>query len=232
MTEAMQPECERVEERRGMLRAIAESARDAAGHTGRPVLDARVLEAVVRVPRHEFVPPALQDSAYANVALPIGHGQTISQPFIVALMTDLAAPGPDAAVLEVGTGCGYQTAVLAELARKVWSIELVAELAESAAARLERLGYANAVVRTGDGADGWPEHAPFDAILVTAAPDHVPPALVEQLAVGGCMVLPLGDWNQDLVRLRKTEQGVERETLLPVRFVPMRGAAERESPAD
>ena len=189
----------------------------------RGIKDARVLAAMRKVPRHEFVPDALVASAYDDGALPIGHAQTISQPYIVALMTELAALGPGAKVLEVGTGSGYQAAVLAEVAKDVYSIEIVEPLGRRAEATLRRLGYERVHVRTGDGYRGWPEAAPFDAILVTAAPDHVPPALLEQLAVGGRLVIPVGgSGEQELWVYTRTEHGVERRHLLPVRFVPLR----------
>jgi protein-L-isoaspartate(D-aspartate) O-methyltransferase len=194
----------------------------------RGVRDARVLAAMGRVPRHELVPAELQGEAYDDRPLPIGHGQTISQPYIVAAMTEALHLGGDERVLEVGTGSGYQAAVLAELAREVYTIEIVAPLAERARRDLERLGYANVQVRQGDGYRGWPEHAPFDAIVVTAAPDHVPEPLVAQLALGGRLVLPLGgSFAQELVLLTRGADGVTRQELLPVRFVPMTGEAER-----
>ena len=193
----------------------------------RGVRDPRVLEALRAVPRHEFVPPEQRMHAYEDRPLPIGEGQTISQPYIVAVMTELLALEGSERVLEIGTGSGYQAAVLGRLAREVYSIEIVPELAARAAKDLERLGYANVHVRQGDGYRGWPEHAPFDAILVTAAPGHVPEPLVEQLALGGRMVLPLGGVFQDLVRVTRGAEGVRQERLLGVRFVPMTGEAER-----
>jgi protein-L-isoaspartate(D-aspartate) O-methyltransferase len=193
----------------------------------RDIRDPRVLDAMRRVPRHELVPESLRDQAYQDRALPIGLGQTISQPYVVAFMSQAAEIHEGDKVLEIGTGSGYQAAVLVAMGARVYTIEYLPELAERARRDLARIGYAPAGARAGDGYGGWPEQAPFDAILVTAAPDHVPPALVEQLAVGGRMVLPVGSWSQDLVRLRKTERGIEREVLLPVRFVPMRGEAER-----
>jgi len=194
----------------------------------RGVRDPRVLEAMRKVPRHELVPPELRGEAYDDRPLPIGHGQTISQPYIVAAMTEALRLAGDERVLEVGTGSGYQAAVLAELAREVYSIEIVAPLAERARRDLARLGYANVQVRQGDGYRGWPEHAPFDAIVVTAAPDHVPEPLLAQLAPGGRLVLPLGgSFAQELVLLTRGADGVTRQELLPVRFVPMTGEAER-----
>lgn len=193
----------------------------------RGVRDPRVLAAMRKVPRHVFVPLKFQSLAYTDSPLPIGYDQTISEPYIVAYMTEALELKPRARVLEVGTGSGYQAAVLAELAREVYSIEIVEPLAKEAAERLRRLGYSNVHVRTGDGYRGWPEAAPFDAIIVTAAPSHVPPPLLEQLREGGRLVLPLGRFAQDLVRIRKTPQGLQRESLLPVLFVPMVGEAEK-----
>jgi len=183
--------------------------------------DPRVLEAVRRVPRHEFVAPRLREQAYDDRPLSIGHGQTISQPYVVAAMTELAAVGPESRVLEVGTGSGYQAALLAELAGEVFTIEIVEPLAERARETLARLGYTNVHVRHGDGYAGWPEEAPFDAIVVTAAPPEVPPALREQLAVGGRLVIPVGrDW-QELEVHTRTAEGWEVREVFPVRFVPM-----------
>jgi protein-L-isoaspartate(D-aspartate) O-methyltransferase len=193
----------------------------------RDVRDPRVLAAMRKVPRHLFVPPDEQASAYIDSPLPIGYGQTISQPYIVAFMTDALELNPRDRVLEIGTGSGYQAAVLAELAREVYTIEIVEPLAKEAEERLRRLQYANVHARVGDGYRGWPEEAPFDAIMVTAAPDHVPPPLVEQLRDGGRLVLPVGRWDQELIRLRRTGKGITREALLPVRFVPMTGEAEK-----
>jgi len=192
----------------------------------RGIRDARVLEAMRRVPRHELVPAELRERAYQDRALPIGHDQTISQPYIVAVMSEALALRPGDRVLEVGTGSGYQAAVLAELCSEVYTIEIVPELAARARTDLTRLGYQNVRVRQGDGYRGWPEYAPFDAVLVAAAPDHVPEALVEQLALGGRLVIPVGGPAQELVLLTRTEEGVERQTLMPVLFVPMRGEAE------
>jgi protein-L-isoaspartate(D-aspartate) O-methyltransferase len=193
----------------------------------RGVRDARVLAAMRKVPRHLFVPAEEQGEAYNDYPLAIGHGQTISQPYIVAYMTDALELKPRDRVLEIGTGSGYQAAILAELVAEVYSIEIVEPLAKEAEARLRRLGYSKVQVRAGDGYRGWPEAAPFDAIIVTAAPSHVPQPLVDQLREGGRMVLPLGSWEQDLVRLRRTREGILREYLLPVRFVPMTGEAEK-----
>jgi protein-L-isoaspartate(D-aspartate) O-methyltransferase len=190
----------------------------------RGVRDGRVLAAMRAVPRHEFVPAAARAKAYDDEPLPIGGGQTISQPYIVAVMTELAAVGPGDRVLEIGTGSGYQAAVLAELTREVYTIEIDAELARTAAARLARLGYGRVHVRTGDGRRGWPEAAPFDAILVTAAASAVPPALVEQLAGGGRLVAPVGQGEDQVLEVhRRTPEGIRVERHLDVRFVPLVG---------
>jgi protein-L-isoaspartate(D-aspartate) O-methyltransferase len=189
----------------------------------RAVHDERVLAAMRRVPRHRFVPAEERAHAYADRPLPIGFGQTISQPYIVAVMSEALALQGHERVLEVGCGSGYQAAVLGELAREVWTIEIVTPLAERAARTLAELGHANVHVKAGDGYLGWPEHAPFDAILVAAASERVPQPLVDQLAVGGRMILPLGSEEQELVLLRKTPAGLERESILPVRFVPLTG---------
>jgi len=189
----------------------------------RGIHDERVLDAMRRVPRHRFVPAEHQRAAYGDRPLPIGWGQTISQPYIVAFMTEALQIAPDDVVLESGTGSGYQAAVLGELAREVYSIELVPELAERARHTLDALGYLHVRTRTGDGYAGWPEHAPYSKIIVTAAPEAVPPALVEQLAIGGTMILPVGPdgGHQELRILTKTAEGVTTERSLPVRFVPM-----------
>jgi len=194
---------------------------------GRGIRDPRVLEALRKVPRHRFVPPGMEAFAYEDSPLPIGLGQTISQPYVVAFMTEALELKPSDRVLEIGTGSGYQAAILSLLAREVYSIEIVEQLGKQAEARLQQMGYANVRVRIGNGYDGWPEAAPFDAIIVTAAPPDVPSALVAQLGPGGRMVVPVGrDW-QDLIRLRRTASGLERESLLPVRFVPMVHEGER-----
>lgn len=195
---------------------------------GRGIEDARVLDAMRRVPRHQFVPDALAAQAYLDQPLPIGHEQTISQPYIVALMTQLAQVGPDDRVLEIGTGSGYQTAVLAELAAEVHSIEIVTPLATRAALLLRRLGYANFAVRSGDGYAGWPEHAPFDAIVVTAASERVPAPLLDQLRAGGRMVIPVGPMHavQGLRVIDKRADGsLDERVVAPVRFVPLTGEA-------
>jgi protein-L-isoaspartate(D-aspartate) O-methyltransferase len=198
----------------------------------RGVEDSLVLAAMRSVPRHLFVPPDLVGVAYTDGPLPIGLGQTISQPYIVALMTELAELEGGETVLEVGTGSGYQAAVLAEIADTVYTIEIVEPLAVTAAARLDSLGYENVVVRAGDGYQGWAEHAPFDAVIVTAAPDHVPGPLVEQLRVGGRLVIPVGDAYQELLQITKTETGVVERRVIAVRFVPMTGEAERRGGGD
>jgi protein-L-isoaspartate(D-aspartate) O-methyltransferase len=187
----------------------------------RGVRDSRVLAALRRVPRERFVLPDATALAYRDSPLTIGHGQTISQPYIVAVMSEAAAIEPDDVVLEIGTGSAYQAAVLGELARQVFSIEVIPELATRAAATLKELGYANVTVRLGDGYAGWPEHAPFDAIIVTAAPPEVPPALKSQLKVGGRLVVPVGVGDQELLVIERTADGFSEKRLMAVRFVPM-----------
>jgi len=217
---AAPPESQRAQ----MVRAVERMAAQAGAETGRPVLERRVLAALGRVPRHEFVPRAVRHLAYRNRALPIGAGQTISQPYIVALMSDLLQVAPGARVLEVGTGSGYQAAVLAEMRVRVFSIEIVESLARDAAARLARLGYDQVTVRAGDGYHGWAEHAPFDGIVVTAAAPHLPQPLIDQLAPGARMVIPVGpqDGAQRLLVIEKSHDGtVGTREVLPVRFVPL-----------
>jgi len=207
-----------------MVEHIAELTRETRLETGRATLSERVMSAMSKVPRHEFVPAWERSSAYADRPLPIGHGQTISQPFIVALMTDLADIRPEDRVLEVGTGCGYQAAVLAELARAVYTVEIVEPLGREAAERLARLGYENVTTKVGDGYQGWREHAPFDAIVVTAAPREVPQPLIDQLKPGGKLVVPVGGQVsvQSLLVLEKASDGsVRRREVLGVRFVPL-----------
>ena len=192
----------------------------------RDVRDTATLRAMLAVPRHEFVPAELRANAYADFPLPIGHGQTISQPYIVAFMTAQLRLTPRSRVLEVGTGSGYQAAVLAEIAGEVYTIEILPPLAQEAAARLQRLGYGRVHVRTGDGYNGWPEAAPFDAVIVTAAAGFVPPPLVEQLRPGGRMVIPVGEVGgvQELMLVEKAADGrTTTRTLIPVRFVPLTG---------
>ena len=188
----------------------------------RGVHHAAVLQAMRTVPRHRFVPRGQRRHAYADRPLPIGNGQTISQPYIVALMTAVLAPGPQKRVLEVGTGSGYQAAVLAELCRDIYSIEIIPELGQRAEKTLAELGYGNIHVRIGDGYQGWPEAAPFDAIIVTCSPTHIPRPLEEQLAEGGLMVIPVGERGaQELVLLKKINGRIRQENIIPVRFVPM-----------
>jgi protein-L-isoaspartate(D-aspartate) O-methyltransferase len=189
----------------------------------RGIRDPRVLEAMLTVPRHLFVPDNRRADAYSDSPLPIGYNQTISQPYIVAFMTQALEVGADDLVLEIGTGSGYQAAVLGTLVRQVYTIEIVAPLAERARRTLTELGYRNVEVRTGNGYFGWPEHAPFDRIMVTAAPDEVPNALVEQLKIGGLIVIPIGTVNQELRVLRRTPSGLELLRTLGVQFVPMTG---------
>ena len=208
---------------------IEAEAKATAAYTDRKAFSAAVMAAIGKVPRNEFVPASQVPSAYINAALPIGHGQTISQPYIVALMTDLLDLGETSIVLEIGTGSGYQTAVLAEIAKQVYSIEVVQELADEATERLKRLGYANVAIRSGDGYDGWPEHAPFDGILVTAATPDVPPALIEQLKLGGRMAIPVGNriLGEDLMVIEKDQAGeIHERSVLPVAFVPFTRAAQ------
>jgi protein-L-isoaspartate(D-aspartate) O-methyltransferase len=211
-------------ERAALLREIAAMARDTGAETGRPVFSERVMAAMAKVPRHRFVGPTWGALAYANRPLPIGHGQTISQPYIVALMTELLDARPGDTILEIGTGSGYQAAVLAELVRAVYSIEIVEPVGRNAEALLRQLGYANITTRIGDGYDGWAERAPFDGIIVTAAAPHVPPALVAQLKPGGRMVIPLGGEGEVQllqVMVKQADGSVSIQGKLPVRFVPL-----------
>ena len=211
---------DRTPERHAMVEAIEHMALSIGG--GVDHIDPRVLAALRSVPRHEFVPRELSHMAYSNRPLPIGLGQTISQPFIVALMTDLLQVKPSDRVLEIGTGSGYQAAVLSLLVREVYSIEIVAELGKSAALTLSRLGYASVTTRIGDGYQGWEEHAPYDAIIVTAAPNHVPPALIAQLKPGGRLVIPVGEMFQELMVIVKAADGTTTSRrVVPVRFVPL-----------
>lgn len=194
---------------------------------GRGISNSAVIAAMRKVPRHELVPANVRSSAYDDQPLPIGHGQTISQPYIVAFMTQELAPKPGDKVLEVGTGSGYQAAVLAEMGVQVYTIEIVRELAERAAADLKRLGYTNVHIRVGDGYQGWPEAAPFDAVIVTCAPHNIPMPLTRQLKEGGRMVIPVGGpWNQELQLLGKDGGRMVRKEVMPVRFVPMTGEAQ------
>jgi protein-L-isoaspartate(D-aspartate) O-methyltransferase len=190
---------------------------------GRDITDKRVLQVMRDVPRHEFVPAAFRAAAYMDCPVPIGSGQTISQPFIVAFMTEKLEPKPTDRVLEIGTGSGYQAAILSRLVKEVYTIEIVAPLAEQAAATLKRVQCDNVHVKAGDGYRGWPEFAPFDAIIVTCAPDEIPAPLIEQLAEGGRMIIPVGTigTGQDLYLLEKKGKNVTQRAVLPVRFVPM-----------
>jgi protein-L-isoaspartate(D-aspartate) O-methyltransferase len=217
-------EAELAAERRAMVETIQAHARDTRSAVGAGGIAPEVLEVMASVPRHLFVPEPYRDEAYLDRPVPIGYGQTISQPFIVALMTDLLEVGPDDVVLEIGTGSGYQAAVLSPLVERVCTIEIIPELGRAAAERLDRLGYDNVEVRVADGYFGWPECGPFDAIVVTAAADHVPPPLVEQLKPGGRMAIPVGGAFaiQHLTLVEKTPEGrVRAQQLLPVRFVPL-----------
>ena len=210
-----------------MLREIEDDVRLTSRALGREKLDPRVLQALGSVPRHALVPGDVVDAAYENRPLPIGHGQTISQPYIVAIMTDLLDTGPDSRVLEIGTGSGYQAAVLAELVAQVYTMEIIEPLGERARRQLDELGYDNITVRIGDGYHGWEEHAPFDGIVVTAAASHVPPPLIRQLKPGGRMIIPVGSrfLVQQLVLVEKDAKGkVVTRQILPVRFVPLTGS--------
>lgn len=216
---AVAGQSERHDQRLAMVRGQIEE---------RDVSDPRVLEAMRSVPRHLFVPEELRESAYGDHPLPIGHGQTISQPYIVAVMTELLEPRPAHKVLEIGTGSGYQAAVLSGLVDHVYTIEIVAPLAKQAKKTLGSLGYDNVTVIAGDGYRGYPDEAPFDGIIVTAAPDEVPRPLLEQLRVGAKLVIPVGEWLQELEVIERTETGFETRTVFPVRFVPMTGEAEKK----
>jgi len=200
---------------------------------GRAALDARVIDVMAKIPREEFVPVELRPYAYLNRPLPVGCGKTISQPFIIALMTDLLEPQAGDVVLEVGTGVGYQAAILAELVQQVYSVEIIDELAQHAKRRLMRLGYRNIEVRTGNGYYGWPEHAPFDKIIVTAAPDLIPPPLLAQLKPGGRMVIPAGiPDEQQLMLVEKAENGtLATSNILPVRFSELEGDSDYQGAA-
>jgi len=212
--------------RRALVAAIEENVRETGRYIGRDSMDPRVMAVIAEVPRHEFVPEDQRPFAYENRPLPIGYGQTISQPYIVALMTDLLRPKAEDRVLEIGTGSGYQAAVLARLVKTVYTIEIIAELGQQAAQRLQRLGYENVTVRTADGYFGWEEEAPFDGIVVTAAADHIPPPLIRQLKPGGRMVIPVGSrfMVQQLVLVEKDAEGTTTtRQILPVLFVPLTG---------
>ncbi len=223
---AVAGESELARDRAQMIEVIAAHARRGYSRALAPEISAAVLEVMGRVPRHDFVPEKLRDIAYTDRPLPIGHGQTISQPYIVALTTHLLRPAAGQVVFELGTGSGYQAAVLAALGLEVYTVEIVPGLGKAAAGRLERLGYRGAHVKVGDGYYGWPEHGPFDAIVVTAAASHVPPPLIRQLKPGGRMVIPVGEPYrvQQLVLVTKADDGsVQTRQLLPVRFVPLTG---------
>jgi protein-L-isoaspartate(D-aspartate) O-methyltransferase len=212
--------------RAGLIELIEQDVRRTSVYLDKQALDPRVMEAMATVPRHEFVPERERRHAYRNRPLPIGYGQTISQPYIVAIMTDLVKPAPGHRVLELGTGSGYQAAVLSGLVREVYSIEIIEPLGKRAGKVLAQLGYDNVEVRIGDGYYGWEEHAPFDAIVVTAAGDHIPPPLIAQLKPGGRMVIPVGSrfLTQQLLVVEKTRDGtVTTRQILPVRFVPLTG---------
>jgi protein-L-isoaspartate(D-aspartate) O-methyltransferase len=212
--------------RKGMVKEIEADVKFTSKRIGKKALEGHVMEAMGKVPRHEFVPAHLRRSAYKNRPLPIGYGQTISQPYIVALMTDLLDVDEDDVVLEIGTGSGYQAAILAELVEKVYTIEIVRELGEQAKGRLKRLGYHNVEVRVGDGYYGWEEHAPFDGIIVTAAASHIPPPLTKQLKPGGRMIIPVGSpfMTQQLMLVKKEKDGtIKTKQVLPVIFVPLTG---------
>jgi len=211
-------------QRERMVAEVQAMYAETRAETGLAAMSAAVRAALGKVARHRLVPPGQAGAAYRNHPLPIGSGQTISQPYIVALSTDLLQPTQDDVVLEVGTGSGYQAAVLAEVVRQVYSIEVVESLGRSAAARLAELGYRNVEVRVGDGYQGWPEKAPFDGILVTAAAPHVPPALVAQLKTGGRMVIPVGgsdDIQYLKVLTKRADGGYDEKRVIPVRFVPL-----------
>ncbi|MBS1171570.1 MAG: protein-L-isoaspartate O-methyltransferase [Proteobacteria bacterium] len=213
--------------RQKMVEQIAAIARVMGGSTDGGTLDPRVMATMAAVPRHEFVPAEQKPHAYDDRPLPIGHGQTISQPYMVAAMTDLMKPKPDHVVLEIGTGSGYQAAVLAGLVREVYTIEIVDALARQAAARLTRLGYGNVTTKSGDGYYGWPEHGPYDSIMVTAASSHIPPPLLRQLKPGGRMVIPIGApfMTQQLMLVEKNADGtVTTRQMMAVRFVPLTGS--------
>lgn len=214
---------------RKMLQTIEREARVTAPLTGRPTFDPLVMEALEQVPRDAFVPPGMLDQAFDNGPLPIGQGQTISQPYIVALMTDLLDPQPTQTILEIGTGSGYQAAVLSQLVQQVYSLEIIPVLAAQAAELLSRLGYDNIEVKAGDGHSGWPEHAPYDGIIITAAATHLPQALLDQLKPGGRLVIPVGlpYMSQELLLAEKNLAGkLHTRDILGVVFVPMTGGVD------
>ncbi len=215
-------------QRREMLAAVRAISAHMAAEAGKTALDERVLRAMAKVPRHEFVPVEVQQYAYLNRPIPIGFDKTISQPLMVAVMTDLLELKPDDVLLEIGTGLGYQAAVLAELAGRVYSVEIIDELAQRAIQRLKRQGYTNVEVRVGNGYAGWPKHAPFDKVIVTAAPDLIPPPLINQLRAGGRMVIPVGlPGSQQLVVAEKGLNGrVTMKEIMPVLFSVLEGSDE------
>jgi protein-L-isoaspartate(D-aspartate) O-methyltransferase len=215
--------------RQQMIRLIEQDVRETSLYLDKTSLDPQVIEVMGQVPRHQFVPLAVREKAYENRPLPIGHGQTISQPYIVAIMTDLISPEPDARALEVGTGSGYQAAVLSRLIDKVYTMEIVEPLGKQAIKRLEGLGYDNIEVSIADGYYGWKAHAPFDIIIVTAAASHIPPPLIKQLKPGGKMIIPVGSrfMTQQLLLVDKdVEKEITVRQILPVRFVPLTGEHE------
>ena len=213
------------QQRAQLIRTIEQNVQDTSAYLDMDKLDPRVMQAMNKVPRHEFVPESEKRYAYENRPLPIGYGQTISQPYIVAIMTDLMKLEPGDRVLEIGTGSGYQAAVLAELVQEVYSIEIIGDLARRARTTLDQQGYEKIKTRVGDGYYGWQEQAPFDAIVVTAAADHVPPPLIKQLKPGGRMLIPVGSrfMTQQLILVTKTGDDITTRLLLPVRFVPLTG---------
>ncbi len=200
----------------------------------RDIVDAKVIAAMRKVPRHLFVPPKYRDAAYTDQPLPIGFNQTISQPYVVAFMTQVLGLGKDARVLEIGAGCGYQTAILAEIAREVFAVEIIADLAQKAQSNLTALGYTNFQLKVDDGRDGWPDRAPFSHILVAAASENIPSALIDQLASGGRMIIPVGHarWDQNLVLVTRKKNGIQKEKILPVRFVPLVSGPKRNKSSD
>lgn len=223
----VRPDVDYAAQRHAMVSEIQRETRWTSDELGKKELDSMTVAALNKVPRHEFVRQDLSAVAYANRPMPIGYGQTISQPFIVAVMTDLLRIKPGDSVLEIGTGSGYQAAVLAEITRQVYSIEIIPELGKEATERLQRLGYTSVETKIADGYFGWPEHAPFDAIIVTAAPMQIPPPLVQQLKPGGRMVIPVGGrfMMQYLVLVEKDPNGkIATRQLLPVQFVPLTGS--------
>lgn len=224
MVTTLATEAQIAPQRQAMLEAVRQSVAESAAYTGIAMLSDEVLAALGAVPREEFVPLSQRPRAYLNIPLPIGEGQTISQPLIVALMTEMLDPEPSDVMLEVGTGSGYQAAVLSRLVKHVYSVEIVAELANSASNTLQRLDYDNITVRAGDGYAGWPEHAPFDGIIVTAAAPTIPPPLLKQLKPGGRLVIPVGEQagNQELLLVEVDSNGnISKQSMLPVRFVPL-----------